>query len=503
MKTWLIGPLVSLVVLAALLAGLEGLARVYVRRFAPTALRDGVYQSRLPLITGITPASFQGASYPGERLTESKMPNEVRVAVVGESSVEGSPFSPHASAPTMLHDRLQELLREKTVTVVNLGRVGSIAANAWYTLLYLRRFQPDVVVLYMGYNDTPDLGGEQCWAAEHPDLHGAWRWLVQRSWLAWAVRSAGPAYLSKLTGAAKGYHPQHRDAPCPAPAFPAWARLVVQAAEDTGAAVLVTLPVRNPSAYLEPGLVSAADGRNDLSTLDAPYRDLLRCRLTPGCDLTLWLRAAAESRYVEGARQVSSSLSPSGLSRVYTPQAAVGEERQAMAVAWQQAVDQAVGARRPLVLNFAGLLRPESRWGYYGVDLFLDEVHLTLEGYQRLAWLWADAVADLQSAGAGADGAIRAGTPHTLEPAAADLERYRDDTRYLSTGVALNAFLRGWYLSALPLMQLAAEWCPNDTCDPAAPLALAWLRHGVGLEPGVPETQMPAVLAFTPLDWLK
>ena len=459
------GPVAFLLVLVGLLGGLEGLARVYVQRFAPTRLRDGVYLNRLPLVTGITPGAFQGAAYPGDPLPEAKAPGELRVAVIGESSVEGSPFSPHASAPTMLHDRLRELLPGRAVTVLNLGRVGSIAANAWYTLVWLRRYAPDVVILYLGYNDTPDLGGEQCWAAEHPDAHAAWRRLVRHSWLVWAARAAGPAYLSKLTDAAKGYHPQHRDTPCPAPAFPPWARWLVEAAVETGARVVVTTPLHSPLAHLEPGLAASPDGRNDPAALRPAYAALLRCRLTPGCDLGPGLDAEGPALTAWKA------------------------ERARMDGDWRQAAGTDAA-----VLDVAADLGARGPGGPWGIDLFLDEIHLTLEGYAGLATRWAEAVRAIA-----AGGRVEA----SAEPAPLDLARYRADCRYVSTGVALNFFARGWYLSALPLMQLAAAWCPQGRCDPAAPLAVAWLRKGLGLEPGVPAEQAPAVEAFAPLDWLK
>ena len=468
---------------------LEGLASLYVGRKAPTRLRDGIYLNQLPLITGQTPPSFRGARYPGAKLPEAKAPGELRVAVVGESSVEGSPFSHHGSPATMLHDLLVESSPEGPVTVINMGRVSSIAANAYYYLLFLERFEPDVIILYMGFNDGPYLGGEQCWAATHAGLHAVWRSAVRHSWLLWAVRAFVPPHLARLSGA-PSYSLEATPEPCAALAFAAWTDWIVEAAADTGARVIVTTPVHNPLVQIEPGLPEALKGGLDLARLAPGYRALLACRLTPGCDVAGQAARALEVPYAGGPQPFPEPAVDGFEARdLVSPRARHRAEHDLVSFAWRRAA-RAHGAR---VVDFRAAVEASRAHAPLGLGFFLDEIHLSLEGYHYLASHWREAVLDQLG--------LRSPPPRL--PSDADLRPFREALTYLSTKVALNFLYRGWLVSPIPMLELATRLCPRGACDEAAPLALAWLRIGLDLAPGLTGAGLDAARAFEPIDWLR
>jgi hypothetical protein len=483
------GPLMAAVSLLVTFGVLEGLATLYVGRKAPTRLRDGIYLNQLPLITGQTPPSFRGARYPGAKLPEHKAPGELRVAVVGESSVEGSPFSHHGSPATMLHDLLVEVSPERPVTVINMGRVSSIAANAYYYLLFLKRYQPDVIVLYMGFNDGPYLGGEQCWAATHPRLHAAWRAAARHSWLLWAVRAFVPPHMARLSGAPE-YSLEATPEPCAALASAAWTDWLVEAAADTGARVIVTTPVHNPLVQIEPGLPDALTEGLDLARLAPDYRALLACRLTPGCDVPGRAARALDVPYAGGSQPFPEpAVEGFDAQDLNTPRARHRAEHDLVSFAWRRAA-RAHGAR---VVDFRAAIEASRAQAPLGLGFFLDEIHLSLTGYHYLASHWREAILDQLG--------LRSPPPRL--PTDAELRPYRDDLTYLSTKVALNFLCRGWLVSPVPMLELATRLCPRDACDEAAPLALAWLRLGLGLPPGVTGQELEAARAFEPLDWLR
>ena len=267
--------------LALTLAVLELVARLYMPSLAPTKLRDGVYRNTLPLLTGTAgkPIPLRDLRSFGERLDEQKAAGELRIFVTGESSVDGSPFDVHASMPTMLYDELRRAFPKRSLTVVNLGRSSSIAANTFYYVLYMRRYEPDYVVFYMGMNDADGMPGEQCAPARHPRLHRAWRSLVSSSWAAWLVRAYGPQLLWSVSPRKSWYPPKD----CPEQTFATWTGILTREARAMGAKVVIATPVVSAAAQLE--ATSTQDESSDLPILKEDYLETLRCTLDDGCDL--------------------------------------------------------------------------------------------------------------------------------------------------------------------------------------------------------------------------
>jgi tetratricopeptide (TPR) repeat protein len=82
-----------------------------------------------------------------------KRPNTVRIFCLGESSMAGFPYEFNATMPSFLRDRLQTLLPERNIEVINLGlaAVGSFVVDDF--LQELLQYQPDLFIVYVGHNE--------------------------------------------------------------------------------------------------------------------------------------------------------------------------------------------------------------------------------------------------------------------------------------------------------------------------------------------------------------
>jgi tetratricopeptide (TPR) repeat protein len=82
-----------------------------------------------------------------------KQKNTRRIFMLGESTMAGFPFDYNATAPQLLHDRLQQLLPQYNVEVIN---VGLSAVNSYTVREFVQElvhYQPDAFVIYLGHNE--------------------------------------------------------------------------------------------------------------------------------------------------------------------------------------------------------------------------------------------------------------------------------------------------------------------------------------------------------------
>lgn len=427
----------------------EGMARLWVRVPPPVQLRDGVFVSSLPLING-HPSCRWVPTVTGDPLPLARRPDELRVFVFGESSVQGSPWDYLGSPATMLRDQLRELLPGRSVTVVNMGRSCSSMMDSYYYLLSVASYKPDIVIFYQGSNDRFDVDNERCLVVNRPALHAGWRFLAGHSRAFWAARAMSPqAIRLRENKALTGPVPPGKPRCDPNAAFSRWTEILVATAQDLGARVIVTSPVRNPVLPLElkawspqPSPVAAL-----IKNAEAPYRRILRCELSPACDPTQEIQAAIPDRAMEI------------------------EDR---AAAWELTAT-AQGAR---FVDFSARLNKAAPRGESVGRFFVGETHLTLEGYWLLSSLWAGAVADIVSGG-----------NHAPEhPPRPDVRRYVDDLAAHGSRVEDTFYREGFaYLRAR--MLLLAVPCLTQAARrqlPEAQLILARLRQDVGLPPAIP-----------------
>lgn len=469
---------------------LEGVARLIMPGRAPVLISSGFYDNPLPLVTSTTGPPIPLDSLPGgTRMPEAKRDGEIRIFVMGESSVAGSPFQLDLSPPAMLKHQLDRRLPGRDFTVVGMGRPGSITTNVWYYLLYLRRFSPDYVVFFMGMNDNDMKSGETCMLGTRPITYGIWQFLVSRSWMAWLARAYGPNLLWSMTKRTDWYPPSD----CEVSTFAAWTDLLIRVTVDIGAQPIVVTPVLSAAVGLEPEYRG-----DDLSDrpVDPVYRDLLACFLTEGCRFPARLRAVLE---VEGPPQCrnpegdsvamcSKWLEQNGnLLRAHELQIA------RVAKAWEDAVAHWGGQYVP----FHRLLEEASEEGLLAADFFTDRQHLTPAGYWWVASLAAErVVADQEGRPAG---------PVPV-PGEADVEELVKNSPSVGFVVELEQLARGWYLTgALGVAYSARVFVPgicasDKVCAEAedARVALGWLRQKAGLEHGLPPELARRVADFDP-----
>jgi hypothetical protein len=86
-------------------------------------------------------------------LVSRKQPGEVRIVMVGGSTVFGYGGPWHEAAPAFLEQELRKARPGTPITVVNLGYNNEGAFAALPTLEDYRYLDYDIVILYQGYND--------------------------------------------------------------------------------------------------------------------------------------------------------------------------------------------------------------------------------------------------------------------------------------------------------------------------------------------------------------
>jgi lysophospholipase L1-like esterase len=463
---------------------LEAATRIFVDPPAPVELRHGLYASQLPKVNGRdTVLLAEGAPLP-----ERKHTGEVRIFVFGESSIQGAPWGYHGSPPALLYDQLHEALPDKDLTVVNMGRGAGYMIDSYYYLASIARFSPDYVVIYQGGNDTYRVDREMCMPANHPVLYRGIRWLMEHSRFAWTARALGPRALLRLRGPRPDVQ---TDAPPGAvdlcddtAAFRGWSAILAETAREMGAKVIMTTPVQNPLRWAEGGVAfSHVDMPIEPKAREAEYQRLLACVLTEGCDLVAtWNEVRPTAHRGDGYKRDF-----------------WGEPR-------TRAMIEAAREHGAESIDFNAYLEQHAKGGLSPL-LFADEVHLTLEGYSQLAWLWASRIGpELGSA------------PFPALPPPVDQDRYLKeifahggygglggDGRYGRACLLMtwaNLYLRAnmALLAGSLLEQAVALDAPRPGALPTtraglhAKLMIGWLRQLDGLDPELP----PALAARLP-----
>jgi lysophospholipase L1-like esterase len=323
---------------------------------APIERRAGYYVSTLPLTTGAQVEFGAPHLATGAPLALRPAAGERRVFVFGESSVEGGPWHRDHSPPAILQAALGAA-GATDVTVVNMGRAAARASDVYYYLLAAARFQPDVVVFYLGANDWGTSGGETLFLVDRPVLHAVWRALAERSHLLWALRVLAPR---GGRGDAPSGSVGETTRLCGDTCFRAWADLLVRTARTlTDAHVIVTTPVMSPLPY------------GALDSLGEGERALSLCWLesvAPG--EPRWAACLDEWRRLTG---VADSPAASTLARIWRD------------VAERNGVE---------LLDFQAILRDECPTGL-APPCVVDHVHLSALGYERLGQVWAERVGAL------------------------------------------------------------------------------------------------------------
>ena len=421
--------LLALTSLLLTLLALEFGSRWLLRSYVPRQLRDGIYVNTLPLLSGL--AIGETPKRRGAILSEEKERGELRVFVFGESSVVGVPWGLAGSPATMLHDLLRETYPSRRITVVNMGHSGSTMLDTYYYLTLLKRFRPDVVIFYQGTNDRWDVGREGCLLLEHPRTHAVWRWMTERSSLLFAAHVLGPsAFRARENRRGR----TGLDGGCSDAAFGRWSDLVVERARAMGAHVITTSPVNSYAQHVD------AHYRDRPASL---YQRLVQCRLTEGCNVSRLLP--------DQGREITRWQH---------------EHLLRLATQWRHSARR-FGAQ---FIDFHAALRALAADDWLDDTFIEDEVHLSLEGYLFLARFWLAQTRSVLE---------HRPQPDPTAPNHTDVLPYAEvagerTARLLSARVMLMK--RFFLVGAAALRRYGRQYD-----DPAARLALGWLRRQVGL----------------------
>ncbi len=432
----------------------------------PWHLRDGIYCNSLPLVTGHSQFGFPPSMGAG-LLPAHKRPGEFRILVFGESSIEGIPLDHYASPPTMLHDQLKAAFPDRDFTVVNMGKTGSIATNVFYYLLVSRSFEPDAIIFYFGANDASSLGGEQCWAGEHPKTHAVWRSLVRNSPMLRSLRIYLPQILwSGQSGTSGGQQG------CSVDPFVFWTRELVRLALESAPLVFVTSPVTSALKSVE------QDGRTLAEALQDPlYSSLLRCKLDPTCDLPALFK-----------KQV---VLPSLFALLIGMQDNHYAEWVTTSVFRAETWEESAAELGATYIDFYKSLRSISPGEIIGLrnDQFADEIHLTLQGYMYLARHWTEALRPH----------LTGETSRTPEfPQPHEVAQYGAAIRVWGYSPLLNYVRRGWLLTCIDGFQALSTLQGHGVRRDLALMVIGWTRAQVGLDPQLPPDLAPLLPLFDP-----
>ena len=340
---------------------------------------------------------------PEPRPFQSQRPDkEIRILVVGESSVWGYPYSSELSFPRQMECLLARQYPERKVTVLNAGIVGLSTLPISDLVMQAAKVNPSMLVLYCGHNEFYGAGG----VSTNSPLT---RFQIQLG------RSRLMQFLSSA--------PKTADEPDTPETGPLISRMPKELAIPAGSP-LIALAQRNyetnitriarfcaghkiPLLLVSP--VSNLRGQSPMplpgqrkrlqkiereigSTLTARNAALYLSSLDTlleqdGNDATLHFRMA----------QCYELLDRGEKSRAHYLSAREHDPCRYRASSQLSAILQSVASSNPEQTEFLDVrddFDAASRHGLPGDDLFLEHVHLTLDGHWLLAQLIAKAVAD-------------------------------------------------------------------------------------------------------------
>jgi tetratricopeptide (TPR) repeat protein len=97
--------------------------------------------------TGFTPSVASNPFLP------EKPDSTFRVFVLGGSSAAGFPYSFYYGFPGRLRERLESYIPDLRVEVINLGMTAVNSYTLWHLKDYLLQYEPDAIAIYAGHNE--------------------------------------------------------------------------------------------------------------------------------------------------------------------------------------------------------------------------------------------------------------------------------------------------------------------------------------------------------------
>lgn len=336
-----------------------------------------------------------------------KPPGAYRVFCLGGSTTYGHPYDDRTSFGGFLRAFLPEMDPSRLWEVINAGGISYASYRIAVLSRELAQYQPDLFVLYAGHNEfLEDRTISSFLNTPEPIRRavGLARWsrtfaLAQRllrGTLESGDRPVLPAEVDALLDRAVGpgaYHRDDRRREHVLAHFRSSLRQIVEIARDAGAEMILVVPASN---------------LRDCTPFKSEHRDgLTNDQLR---EFRAKLRAAEEAfqagqlaealKKIDRAIQIDPRHAAAQFlrGRVLIEMDEAAEARLAFVRACDEDVcplrafeaiqeivrDVARESKVP-VIDFAALVDRESSDGIPGADWFLDHVHPTIEGYQRLA----------------------------------------------------------------------------------------------------------------------
>lgn len=172
----------SLLATLILLAGLEGLTRIF-----------GIAAGG---------STFTEAQIIRNKLSTKKPAGEFRIFTYGESSMHGSHYWPYSNPAKWMEAYLKDFLPGKNIRVINFARMGQGGWKAYECLRDTAAYKPDLVIVYMGHNFMLPGNRKDQVEAKMKKSSYFWRDLLRQShFLSWVYRLAiTPKILSEKSG---------------------------------------------------------------------------------------------------------------------------------------------------------------------------------------------------------------------------------------------------------------------------------------------------------------
>ncbi len=346
-----------------------------------------------------------------------KPPDAYRIFCLGGSTTYGRPYDDRTSFAGFLRAFLPEIDPSRQWEVINAGGISYASYRIEVLTRELAQYQPDLFVLYTGHNefledrtyssliDTPEpirrAVGLASWSRTFSLAQRVLRGTPESP-----DRPTLPAEVDAILDRAVGPDAYHRDDRWQAQVrahFRTTLGRIVDIARDAGATVVLVVPASN----LRDCAPFKSEHRDDLT--NEPLREF-RANLRAAEEAIQAGQFAEALSRIDRAVQIDPRHAAAQYlrGRVLVETGDTKAARQALVRAREEDVcplraveaiqetvrDVAAKGRIP-VIDFAALADRESADGIPGANWFLDHVHPTIEGNQRLARELADKLIEM------------------------------------------------------------------------------------------------------------
>jgi len=344
-----------------------------------------------------------------------KSPAVKRVFCMGESTMEGFPYEYNATAPSFLQARLQSMLPDDSVEVINLG-ISAIGSTVVRDLLpEVLACAPDLIVIYVGHNEYYGAFGPASAVAANRSP-----WLIRlhltllryRTYALFRDVIGGlgeKIHASGEPGETTLMHQMVGEAAIPLGSetyqnglslYRDNIHAIIEEAEDAGVRLLFVTPVSNlrgipPFAGMFAPATSESVKQQWSSFMDEGARQVAAGNHAEG--ITAFRSAmACDSTHALGHYRLAGALFDSGMFAEARQQYVLAKDLDQVRFRAPEDLSSALleicRASGVPVARIDSSFSAEAEHGIPGNDLFLEHVHPTLAGYALMARTLAETI---------------------------------------------------------------------------------------------------------------